>query len=112
MDIGFVLLVLSFPVFALVLLSAWVYVDAPYQGMDRHKWAAATLLLPLIGFFAYLLERAESKDELRDEMFTDGTFEIHESRADDTPFAESSQKLSADELQRQGENGSEETEAE
>jgi hypothetical protein len=110
MDIGFVLLVLSFPVFALVLLSVWVYVDAPYQGMDRRKWAAATLLLPLVGFFAYLLERAERKDELRDEMFADGTFEIHESRADDTPLAESSQKLGPDELQRQGENDSEETE--
>lgn len=106
MDIGFVLLVLSFPVLVLVLLSMWVYVDAPDQGMNRKKWTAVTLLVPLFGFFAYLLERAERKDELRDDMFVDGPFEIHESRADDTPFAEESDKLDADEVEeRYGDEG-------
>lgn len=101
MDLGFVLLVLSFPVLVLVLLALWVYVDAPDQGMNRKKWAAVTLLVPLFGFFAYLLERAERKDELRDDMFAEGPFEIHESRADDTRFAEESEKLDAEEVEEE-----------
>lgn len=98
MDVGFALLVVSFPAILWLGLSAWVYVDAPNQGMGARKWGAITLFVPLFGLFAYLLERAERNDDLRDDQFVDGPFEIHESRADDTPLAESTDALDAEEV--------------
>jgi len=39
-----------------------------------------------VGFLAYVFERDDRTGEDNREMFVDGTFEIHESRADDTGF--------------------------
>lgn len=100
MDAGIFLVLLGFPVLLWVLLSLWVAVDAPEQGMSARKWGAITLLVPLFGFFTYLLERAEKNESLRDGQFADGPFEIHESRADDTPLAESTDKLDAEQVER------------
>lgn len=105
MDVGFVLLVVSFPAILWLGLSTWVYVDAPDQGMSARKWGALTLFVPVLGFFAYLLERAERNDDLRDDQFVDGPFEIHESRADDTPLAESSDALDAEEVEARYSDG-------
>jgi len=78
---------LGFPLLVLVGLAVYAYLDAPGYGMNPYKWALISFFVPLFGFFAYLFERSErTPDSDRDEMFVDGPFEIHKSRADDTPF--------------------------
>jgi hypothetical protein len=78
---------LGFPVIFLLGLSVYAYLDAPDYGMNPYKWALISFVVPLFGFFAYLFERDErTPDPDRDEMFVDGPFEIHESRADDAPL--------------------------
>jgi len=68
-------------------MVAGTYWDAGRVGMSRPKWTAMVFFVPLFGFFAYLFEREErTPDPDRDEMFVDGPFEIHKSRADDAPF--------------------------
>lgn len=88
-DVAFVALVLSFPLLVMSVCAIFAYIDAPDHGMDGTKWAIVSFAIPLFGFFAYLLERAErnrtAEDEKREEMFVDGPFRIHEDRADDTP---------------------------
>ena len=71
-------------------LSMYAYLDAPEYGMDARKWGLVSLAVPLFGFFAYLFETEERllDESNREEMFSDGVFEVHESRADDTPLAE------------------------
>jgi hypothetical protein len=65
-------------------MAGYAYLDAPNHGMAARKWAAVSFFVPLFGFFAYLFEREERNRDPDDrEMFTDGPFEIHESRADD-----------------------------
>jgi hypothetical protein len=66
------------------IIAGYVYLDAPAYGMDPAKWAVIAFAVPIFGAFAYLLERSERTDSGDREMFEDGTFEIHESRADDT----------------------------
>jgi hypothetical protein len=86
MDLSFLLLVLSFPVFLQVCLALFVVIDAPDVGMARRKWTLIAGLVPIIGFFTYLLERAERTSEPPDDdQFVDGPFRIHKARADDTP---------------------------
>lgn len=84
MDPQLLLRILWFPLLVLVVLAGYVYVDAPSQGMDPRKWAAITLLVPVFGLFAYLLERSERTPDPDREMVRDGLFEIHESRAEET----------------------------
>jgi len=78
---------LGFPVLLLVLLALYAYLDAPDYGMNPYTWALISFFVPLFGFFAYLFEREErTPDSDRDEMFVDGPFEIHKSRAEDAPL--------------------------
>ncbi|MFP4174570.1 MAG: hypothetical protein ACLFSW_02170 [Halobacteriales archaeon] len=76
--------------------SVYAYLDAPDHGMDARRWGLRALVVPVFGFFAYLFERDERRREEdgddREEMFSDGVFEIHESRADDAGFAKGSGK--------------------
>jgi len=75
--------------FALLLMAAYAYRDAPKHDMDPTKWATVSFFVPLFGFFAYIFEREErmpDPEQDRDEMFVDGAFEIHKSRADDVPW--------------------------
>lgn len=72
------------PLFWLCAMAGYAYVDAPKHGMSPRKWAAVSFFVPLFGFFAYIFERDErERDPNEREMFVDGPFEIHESRADD-----------------------------
>jgi len=85
---------LLLPVVILALLATYVYLDAAEYGMNPRLWAAISFFVPLFGFFMYLFERDDrTPDPDRDEMFVDGAFEIHESRADDTPLASSADKI-------------------
>jgi len=80
-------ILVGFPLVALLAMATYAYVDAPRYGMEPRKWAAISFFVPFFGFFAYLFERDELTRNRREEMFVDGPFEIHESRADDAPFA-------------------------
>lgn len=74
-------------ILVLIHLSATWYaaVDAADHDMDPRRWRTRVLLIPIFGFFWYVFERDErNRDDDRDEMFADGPFEVHESRADDT----------------------------
>jgi len=82
MDIQLLALLLWFPVFALLLLAGYVYMDAPKYDMNPRKWAAIAFFIPFFGFFAYLFERGERTPGPERDMFEEGrVFEIHESRA-------------------------------
>jgi hypothetical protein len=86
-------LALLLPVILVSLLATYAYLDAPEYGMNPRKWAAISFFIPFFGFFAYLFERDDRKPEPeREEMFVDGPFEIHKSRADDTPLVSGSEQ--------------------
>lgn len=87
MDPGMIALLLAPILLLLLLLAGYAYVDAPNYGMNPTKWAAISFLVPFFGFFAYLFERDERTPGPDRDMFVDGVFEIHESRADDTRLA-------------------------
>jgi len=91
MDLLLLGVLAGFPLLLLALGAAYVYHDAPEHGMNPGKWAAIAFFLPFFGFFAYLFERDDRKPDAgkREEMFVDGPFEIHKSRADDAPFVSS-----------------------
>lgn len=94
MDAVLIGVLVSFPVLILALLATYVYFDAPKHDMHPQKWAVISFFIPFFGFFAYLFERDERTVDTtdRDEMFVDGPFEIHKSRADDAPFTSSANK--------------------
>lgn len=86
MDVPEIVILVGLPLFWLLAMAGYAYINAPTHGMRRKKWAAISFCVPLFGFFAYLFEREEKNRDPNDrEMFTDGPFEIHESRADDVP---------------------------
>lgn len=84
MDLLGVVILVGIPLLWLLAMAGYAYIDAPNHGMNQTKWAAISFCIPLFGFFAYLFEREETNRDPNDrDMFTDGPFEIHESRADD-----------------------------
>lgn len=87
MDLATILLVTWFPLALHLLVTGYVAVDAPKYGMSRGFWTVVALLVPFFGLFAYLFERGERTPDPDRDMFVDGVFEIHESRADDTRLA-------------------------
>ena len=74
---------LGFPLIWHIALASYVYVDAPKYGMDRRKWLTVALVIPLFGFFAYMFGRDERTREPEPDLFADGPYKIHRSRADD-----------------------------
>jgi hypothetical protein len=84
-----VVLNLGLILMALIGVSGYTYLDAPEYDMNPRKWAAISFFVPLFGFFAYLFERDERKSDPEhdpEEMFVDGPFKIHKSRADDVSW--------------------------
>ena len=59
-------------------IAAGTYWDAGRVGMDRWKWTAVTVAVPLFGFFAYLFERSELTDDARN-PYAGGGYNVHES---------------------------------
>ena len=84
MDLVTIFMVSWFPLLVHLFATGYVAMDAPEYGMNRRFWTTSALLVPIFGFFAYLLERSEQTPDPDRSMFEDGVFEIHESRADDT----------------------------
>jgi hypothetical protein len=84
-----VVLNISLILMTLLGLAGYTYLDAPEYGMNPTKWAAISFFIPLFGFFAYIFERDERKPDPEhdpDEMFVDGPFKVHKSRADDVSW--------------------------
>jgi hypothetical protein len=94
--------IFGFPLLVLAAAAAFAYHDAPNYGMNPRKWAAVSLFVPVFGFFAYLFEREERIPETndREEMFVDGPFQVHKSRAEDTPFVTGEDDDGAEESRR------------
>lgn len=82
-------LIVGIPLAWHVALAGVAYVDAPNHDLSPVRWTAISLLVPLFGFLAYLFEREERLEGPDADMFADGPFEIHESRADDAPLTSS-----------------------
>ena len=83
-----VAVLVGFPILGLLGMAAYAYHDAPKYSMNPTKWAIVSFVIPFFGFFAYLFERDGRRPDTgrRDEMFADGPFEIHKSRAEDAPL--------------------------
>ena len=64
----------------LAIVAGTVY-DAGRTGMGRWKWGTIALVVPLFGAFAYLLERSERRTD--EDLYGDGTYNVHESAATD-----------------------------
>ena len=70
---------------------AWyAYHDAGRNDMNQRKWGTIALLVPFFGFFAYVFERDERNRGPEPDLFADGPFKIHKSRADEAPFTTAS----------------------
>ncbi|ELY98399.1 hypothetical protein [Natrialba asiatica] len=68
-------------------LTVFTYYDAGKVGLEPPaKWAAITAVLPLFGFFIYLFERSELDYDPETDPYRGNNFNIHPSRADDTPL--------------------------
>ncbi|MFC7072430.1 hypothetical protein ACFQJ7_14675 [Halovenus rubra] len=95
-------ILIGFPLLALAAGAAYVYSDALDHDMEPRKWAALAFFVPFFGFFAYLFERDEQNLDTsdREEMFTDGPFQIHKSRAQETPLARTEDEDGAEDTYR------------
>lgn len=66
-----------------LLMTGYVYADAVKHGMNRRRWTIVAFLVPFFGFFAYFFERDERTDDTEPDLFAEGPYRIHKSRADD-----------------------------
>ena len=85
MDRLWLAFLIGFPLIWHLALTIYVYQDAPSYGLNPTKWGLISLLIPLFGFFAYMFARDEKTMEEPTELFGDGPFEIHRSRANEPP---------------------------
>ncbi|SIS09118.1 hypothetical protein [Natronorubrum thiooxidans] len=68
-------------------LTVGTYYDAGNVGLEPpKKWAAITFCIPIFGFFIYLFERSELSYDPDTDPYRGNNFNIHPSRADDTPL--------------------------
>ncbi|WP_254527764.1 hypothetical protein [Natrinema gelatinilyticum] len=68
-------------------LTAIAYYDAGRVGLEPPaKWAAITFCVPILGFFTYLFERSELSYDPETDPYRGNNFNIHPSRADDSPL--------------------------
>lgn len=101
-------ILIGLPLVWLVAMSGYTYIDAQRHAMNPRKWALVSLLIPLFGFFTYIFERNDRTSE-EPEMFADGPFEIHKSRADEPLVNPASKESSAENADKNTETGDEET---
>ncbi len=73
---------LGVPVFWHLVVVAGTAYDAGRTGMGRRKWGVIALVVPLFGAFAYLLERSDRHTD--EDIYDDGTYNVHESTGADS----------------------------
>ena len=74
-------IIIGFPVIWHLVFTGYAYVDAGKYGMSPRKWATITFCVPIFGLFAYLFARDERTMVVDPDLFGEGPFEIHHSRA-------------------------------
>jgi hypothetical protein len=57
-------------------LASYVYFDTGRTPLDRTKWTAIALGVPLFGLFAYLLERTELEYDPESDPYADGAYNL------------------------------------
>lgn len=75
--------IIGFPILWHLVFTGYAYTTAGRYGMSPRKWAAVTFLVPIFGLFAYLFARDERTIAVDEELYAEGPFEIHPSRADE-----------------------------
>lgn len=83
MDAVLLAVIVGIPLAWHVGLTAFVYWDSARVPMDRRKWTAITLAIPLFGFFMYLFERSELFYDPEDDPYRGHEINVHPSRKDD-----------------------------
>lgn len=77
--------IVGFPIIWHLIFTGYAYGTASRYGMSPVKWGAITFLVPIFGLFAYFFARDERTLKVNEELFADGVFEIHRSRANEEP---------------------------
>lgn len=75
--------IVGFPILWHLIFTGYAYTTAAQYGLSPRKWAAVTFCVPIFGLFAYLFTRDEVTTAVDEELFVEGPFEIHRSRADE-----------------------------
>ncbi|SDQ21329.1 hypothetical protein [Natronobacterium texcoconense] len=101
--------IVGIPVVWHVALTLITYYDAGRVGLEPPlKWAAITFCIPLFGFFIYLFERSELSYDPETDPYRGNNFNIHPSRADDTPIrSRGDDQLEPEDLEDEIEEGEE-----
>lgn len=73
----------AFPILWHLIFTGYAYATARRYGMDHRTWAAITFLVPIFGLFAYLFARDERTLAVDEDLYAEGAFEFHRSRADE-----------------------------
>lgn len=77
-------IIVGVPLFWHVVATVATFYDAGNVGMEPpRKWAAIVFLVPIFGFFLYLMERSELSYDPETDPYRRGEFNIHPSRRDD-----------------------------
>lgn len=84
MDLAHLVVIVGFPLVWHVVLTTFVYLDAPKYGMSRRQWGFVAFALPLVGFFLYIFERDDRilSAESNGDPYAEGPYRFHSSRTD------------------------------
>lgn len=85
-------------------MTGYAYVDAGKHDMSQRKWGTVAFLIPFFGFFAYVFERDERTRDPEPDLFADGTYRVHKSRANEDPFVSGEGRTDGDGLERNGDH--------
>ena len=80
-----VVMLVAIPVGIQLLLAGFTYYDASDIGMNARKWTLIVGLIPAYGLILYLLTRSERDYDPDEDPHRERAFEIHPSRAGETP---------------------------
>ncbi|WP_345783357.1 PLD nuclease N-terminal domain-containing protein [Natrialbaceae archaeon AArc-T1-2] len=83
MSNALLLLLVGIPLVWHAALTGFTYYDSEKVGLSQTKWTAIVLLVPIFGFFLYLLTRSELDYDPETDPYAGGNYNIHESRRDD-----------------------------
>ena len=78
-------MLVAIPVGIQLLLAAFTYYDATDIGMNARKWTLIVGLIPAYGLILYLLTRSERDYDPDEDPHRERAFEIHPSRAGESP---------------------------
>lgn len=83
MSTGLFLILVGIPLAWHAALTGFTYYDSAKVGLPQTKWTAIVFLIPIFGFFVYILTRSELDYDPETDPYAGGRINIHESRRDD-----------------------------